>query len=323
MKTWQDQSVLVAGLGSIGQRHTRLLHSAGVKTIFVCDAVDGLARKTAETYPGVIPVESYEAGLARRPDAVFILTPPRLHIPMAVQAAQQGCHIFCEKPVSDDMTGIDRLRGVLDKTGVTFAVGLCFRYHEGVKKVREIVESGRIGRIVSIRAFMGENLPTVRPDYKTLFSAKYCGAFDLIHDLDLAVWFAGQPVRRMEVMYGNYSDIGIEAPDLAEFMIEFDDRCLATVHLDFFTNPRTREFMVTGTKGMAKVEFASWTKYTVSVWTEETGWESETRASARDDMFTDEDTAFLKAITGEPACIYGLDEGVRALALVDQALHGR
>ena len=41
MKTWQDQSVLVAGLGSIGQRHTRLLHSAGVKTIFVCDAVDG------------------------------------------------------------------------------------------------------------------------------------------------------------------------------------------------------------------------------------------------------------------------------------------
>ena len=93
------------------------------------------------------------------------------------------------------------------------------------------------------------------------------------------------------------------------------------MHLDFYTNPRTREFTVTGTKGMAKLEFASWDQYTVSVWTEETGWESETRACRRDDMFTDEDVAFLRAISGEPACIYGLDEGVKALALVDQALN--
>ena len=318
---WQEKSVLVAGLGSIGQRHTRVLHEAGVKTIYVCDAVDGIALKTAETYPGVIPVASYEDGLARRPDAVFILTPPKLHVPMAIQAARQGCQIFCEKPVAEDMHRIGELRQVLNETGATFAVGLCFRYHAGVQRLKALVDGGRIGRPVHIRAFMGEHLPAVRPDYKTLFSARYCGAFDLIHDLDLAVWFADRNVRRMEVMYGNYSDIGIEAPDLAQFMIEFEDRRLASVHLDFYTNPRTREFTVTGTKGMAKLEFASWDKYTVSVWTEETGWESETRASRRDDMFTDEDVAFLRAISGEPACIYGLDEGVKALALVDQALN--
>ena len=320
-KNWQDQSVLVAGLGSIGQRHTRLLHAAGVKTIYVCDAVSDVVQKTGASYPGVMSVQSYEDGLARKPDAVFILTPPKMHIPMAIQAARQGCHIFCEKPISDDMSGVEKLSQVIEETGVLFAVGLCFRYHAGVRKLKEIAESGRIGRLVHIRAFMGEHFPSVRPDYKTLFSAQYSGAFDLIHDLDLAVWFANQPVKQQSVVYGNFSDIGIQAPDLAEFLIEFEDQCLANVHLDFYTNPRTREFTLTGTKGMAKVEFASWDKYTVSVWTQETGWESETRATTRDAMFVDEDLAFLKAVSGEESCIYGIEEGCKALELVDQALH--
>jgi predicted dehydrogenase len=320
-KNWQDQSVLIAGLGSIGQRHTRLLHASGVKTIYVCDTMSAAVQKTVDTYPGVIAVDSYDAGLERKPDAVFILTPPKLHVPMAIQAAKQGCHIFCEKPISDDMTGIGALRKAIEETGVLFAVGLCFRYHAGVRKLKEIVDSGRIGRPIHIRAFMGENFPSVRPDYKTLFSAQYSGAFDLIHDLDLAVWFANQPVKRQSVVYGHFSDIGIQAPDLAEFLIEFENQCLANVHLDFYTNPQTRKFTVTGTRGMARVEFASWTKYTVSVWTQETGWESMTRATERDCMFIDEDLAFLKAISGEDTCVYGIDEGCKALALVDQALH--
>ena len=144
-------------------------------------------------------------------------------------------------------------------------VGLCFRYHKGLLKARQIVDAGRIGRIVSIRALMGEHLPDVRPDYRDLYLAKYNGAFELMHDIDLAIWFAGQEARTVHSIHGRFSDIGIEAPDLVEILLEFPDRCVASVHLDFFQLPRRRQIELMGTRGTITVEFASWNECAISV----------------------------------------------------------
>ena len=93
-------------------------------------------------------------------------------------------------------------------------VALCFRYHEGLVRAKQYLDSGRIGRLVSIRALMGEHLPDVRPDYRTMYLALHNGAFELMHDVDLALWYAGQPVRKVHCVYGTYSDIGIQAADM-------------------------------------------------------------------------------------------------------------
>ena len=61
----------------------------------------------------------------------------------------------------------------------------------------------------------------MRPDYQDLFTSKYGGAFDLMHEIDLAIWYAGLSVTRVAGFSGTYSDIGIEAPDLAEILIDF------------------------------------------------------------------------------------------------------
>ena len=80
---------------------------------------------------------------------------------------------------------------------------------------------------------MGEHLPDVRPDYKALYIAQYAGAFDLSHEVDLAVWYADQAVRSVQCVNGTYSDIGIAAPDIVQMVIEFEDRCVACIHLNF------------------------------------------------------------------------------------------
>ena len=82
-------------------------------------------------------------------------------------------------------------------------VALCFRYHEGLARAKQHLDSGRIGRLVSIRALMGEHLPDVRPDYRNIFLANHNGAFDLMHDIDLALWYAGQPVRKVHCVSGS------------------------------------------------------------------------------------------------------------------------
>ena len=164
--------------------------------------------------------------------------------------------MLSEKPLSDSTDGLDDLVALAAAEGKKVMVAHCFRYHDGLLKAKKALDAGRIGRLVSVRAMVGEHLPDVRPDYRSLFSAQHGGAFDLMHDIDLALWYAGLPVRQVYALSGSYSDIGIIAPDVAEILIGFEGPCLATVHLDFFQRPRRRQIELIGTDGVILVEFA-------------------------------------------------------------------
>jgi len=188
---------------------------------------------------------------------------------MAIQAIKAGCHVFLEKPLSDTLEGVSELSKLADEAERKVMVGFCFRYHKGLLKARELLRSGRIGQLVSIRAMMGEHFPQVRSDYKSTYYAKYSGAFELVHDLDLVIWYANQKIKNVYGVYGTFSDIGIEAPDTVEMLIEFEGKCVATVHLDFFQKPRRRVIEFIGTNGVMTIEFASWDEYTLSIYDEE------------------------------------------------------
>ncbi len=306
-------SVLVAGLGSIGKRHARILRELGVGDLRGCDPS---AARRAEL-PEARLFDSYEAGLAGRPDAVFLCTPPAMHIPMAMEAVRAGAHVFCEKPLSDTTDGIDALAALAAERARKVMVGLCFRYHEALRRARRLLDEGRIGRLVSIRAHMGEHLPEARPDYRSLFTSERGGAFDLTHEIDLAVWFAGRPVRRVASVSGTYSDIGIRAPDVVEILVDFADRCVASIHLDFFQKPRRRQTELIGTKGVILVEFARWERSTVSIY--DGAWTHEDLSTDRDDMFRAEDREFLEAVSGGRALSCTLDEARKSVDIVAAA----
>ena len=317
---WQDLSLLLAGCGSIGKRHARILACMGVRDIRVCDpSADQTAGLIAET-PQARIAPSFEHGLEAKPDAVFILTPPKLHVPMISAALAAGCHVFCEKPLSDSLEGVPALMQQAASSHRKVMVGLCFRFHEGLRQAKRMLDAGEIGRLVSIRAMMGEHLPTVRPDYRTLFSSKYSGAFDLTHDVDLALWYADQPVADVQSVYGSFSDIGIEAPDVVEMLIQFADRCVASVHLDFFQQPRRRQLELIGTEGVVTVEFASWDECTVSLFkaaTEE--WVREAVQTRRDDMFEAEDREFLLAVAEGRPLTCDIREALKSLEVIAKA----
>ena len=313
----RNPSVLLAGCGSIGRRHARVLRELGVRELWICDPSAAQREALRAETPVTREFDSYEAALRGKPEAVFILTPPHLHIPMAIQALKAGCHVFCEKPLSDRLEGLDDLEREIRTSGRIFMLGLCFRYHQGLLEAKALLDGGRIGRLVAIRAMLGEPLPEIRPDYKTLFTAQEVGVFDLVHEIDLALWFGGQRVRRVACVRGPYSDIGIAAPDVAEILVDFEDRCLASIHLDFFQHPRRRQLELMGTSGCVTVEFARWDGCTISLYAgRERGWEVRELATQRDDMFRDENREFLDAIKGGRPVRYGLEEGRRALEVV-------
>ena len=107
VKDWRKLSLLIAGCGSIGKRHARVLHGLGVTDIRACDPSGEQRRSLLEQVPSVKAYDSFEAGLADRPSVVLLCTPPAMHVPMAGQAIEAGCHVLSEKPLSDRSDGID------------------------------------------------------------------------------------------------------------------------------------------------------------------------------------------------------------------------
>lgn len=315
-----DLSILIVGCGSIGKRHAQVLWELGMRKITACDPSEAQRQSMQALLPGVEVTDNYAAALKTgKYDAVFILTPTAMHISMATQALHAGCHVFIEKPLSNSLAGVEELKKLAAEKNLLVMVGFCFRYHEVLRMAKDLLDQGTIGRLVNIRAFVGEPFAEIQPNYKNMYYSKYSGAFELVHDLDLAIWYAGQEVTQVQAVYGAFSDMGMESPDSIEMLLRFEDRLAANIHLDFYQHPRRRQIELMGVKGTIMVEFASWDKATLSWYNTDTrAWTVEEYKTARNDMFRDEDEEFLLAILGQRPLTCTIEEACKSLGAVAQ-----
>ncbi len=101
----EQRRVVIVGIGSIGRRHARLLRERKDIAVEVFEpSADMLTRAERELGP-LVKHESFELMLATQPDVVWICTPNPLHAPQTVAALGAGCHVFCEKPMSNSTRG--------------------------------------------------------------------------------------------------------------------------------------------------------------------------------------------------------------------------
>jgi predicted dehydrogenase len=317
-KQWNELSVLIMGCGSIGKRHGRALQILGVRDLWAFDPSAKAREAMAAQIPSIKLYDSYETVLGNRPDAAIICTPTNTHVPMAIEVIKAGCHVLSEKPISNSSDRIDELIALAERSKKKVMVALCFRYHAGVVKAYEYLQSAKMGRLVSIRALVGEHLPDIRPDYKTVLSFTQEGVFELMHDLDLALWMADKPVKKINCVHGSYSDIELGVADIAEFLIDFEGNCMATVHLDLFQHPRRRQLELFCTKGTIILEFSSWDVCTVSVYqAQNAAWQHEQIRTDRDDMFRAEDAEFLHCVAKDLPIKCTVEEGMKSLKAIE------
>src|SRR5918996_1528683 len=146
---------LIAGLGSVGRRHLRNLIALGEKNIV-------LLRSHRATLPddelAGYPIETdlQKALNKHRLDAVIVANPTALHLDVAIPAAESGCAILIEKPISHSMERIDRLQAAVRKSGSRILLGFQFRFHPGLLRAKQLILDGEIGRIISAHVHFGE-----------------------------------------------------------------------------------------------------------------------------------------------------------------------
>ena len=304
--------VLLVGCGSIGKRHAECLRDIGVEKIVFFDTDPQRSEELAQLYGGTT-VSSYEEGLQTDADCVYILSPAGLHIQQANMAVHAGKHVFLEKPLSDKLEGVYELAELANHKGLVVEVGFCFRFHEGIRELKRQLDLGVIGKLVSIRAMMGEHFPDCQPDYLSTDDVKFSGAFELVHDLDLAIYLAGEEPLACHGCFGSFGNLGFESPDTVEMLVSFSD-CIANVHLDFIQSPRTRTLTVLGREGQMVLNFSTWDQYELRIFARTRGqWETITAKTQRNDMFKAESLNFFAAVDGQEENLCPIHEAVKSL----------
>ena len=244
---------LIAGLGSIGRRHFRNLIALGEKDIV-------LLRTRKATLPddelAGYPVETdiQEALKKHKPEAVILANPTSMHLDVAIPAAEAGCHILLEKPVSHSLERLDILQKAAQKSGSKIWVGFQFRYHPTLNKARELMQSNTIGKILTVHAHWGEYLPQWHPweDYRQSYAARTdLGGgviVTLTHPLDYLRYLLGE-VESLWSFNRNISPLEIEVEDVAEIGLKFASGAVGGVHVNYFQRPPVHRLEIVGTDG--------------------------------------------------------------------------
>lgn len=318
-----NMKFLFNGLGSIGQRHLRNLHALGHREFFVYRT--GNVATPIETEYRVKRLESFEAGLALHPDAVFITNPTVFHLAHTKQALAAGCHVFIEKPVSHTLEGVDELEHLAQKKGRVVFVGYQLRFHPILRAIKEQVDQGAIGKPLAAHISVGQYLPDWHPDedYRTGYAArKELGGgaiLTLSHEIDYALWLLG-PARSVYALGGHLSMLSLDVEDVAKMLIEFKSGCIADIHIDYLQRPPGRTFHLIGEKGKIEWDYFS-DRARVYTYTNDKPAELLLPAGfEKNVMYREEVAQFIRAVEGREPPYSSLADGIATLVLARAAL---
>jgi len=307
--------ILVIGTGSIGQRHARNL-------LNLYNDVDLIAFRSGniERKPGVSVREyhSLDQALEERPIAAIISNPTSLHIPMALKVAEAGVNLFIEKPVSNNLVGIERLQRIVEEKNLTVMVGYCLRFHPLLKKIKATIMKGELGKVWFARIQAGQYLPDWHPeeDYRRGYSAKeHLGGgvvLDLSHEIDYIQWLLGD-VTDITARVEKISDLEIETDDYAEILLTFDGNIMAEVHLDYLQRFPTRTGMIVGEEGILFFDISN-NRYQLELPLKHRRVEISEPYDVNQ-MYKDEMKHFIECVVKKTASIVGLEEGIKSLKI--------
>ncbi|HEV2495925.1 MAG TPA: Gfo/Idh/MocA family oxidoreductase [Terriglobia bacterium] len=312
---------LVVGCGSIGRRHTENLRRLGVEEILAFDPDRSRSTSAASEY-GVQAVETLDAGYDQEPQIVLICAPTSLHLELAYQALEHRCHVFVEKPLSHQLDGTESLIASARERGRVLMVGYNLRFHSCVCKMRGWLEEKRIGHVASARLHAGSYLPARHPweDYRCGYGAKKnLGGgviLDSIHEIDYALLFFGMP-ETVNCLAGKFSNLEIDVEDVAEILLDYPDRKVVSIHLDYLDRPPQRYAEIIGDGGVIRSNLVDSTAQLFEG--EKNEWTRFRSRGGLNDAYVSEMKHFLECVSNATTPLVDGEAACRSLAVAEAA----
>jgi predicted dehydrogenase len=217
----------VVGAGLIGRRHAELIAAEPKAKLAGIADPSPIGRELAQALQSKWFATLSELLAAGRPDGVIIATPNQLHVENGLEAVAAGVPALIEKPIADNVAAGVRLVEAADQAGVALLVGHHRRYNPMIQKTKAVIDSGRLGRLLTVHAVFW----LMKPDeYFEAAWRREKGAgpvlLNLIHDIDLLRYLLGDVVA-VQAQESNVVRAAVEETAVA--ILRFANGALGTV----------------------------------------------------------------------------------------------
>jgi len=214
-----------------------------------------------------------EFGVAPTPDLTTMLADPQIegviltvpneqHLPLAREVAKAGKHVYTEKPIASSLEEGLEIEALEKTYGVTVTVGHSARLMAGIRKIREAIDSGELGRVGFIEAnFSNERALELTPKMWRWYKDRAPGgplSQLAIHHFDVVHYLGGEIVEASS-MASKLSPAGAEVDDQSMTLIRFADGKIGYVGASW-TSPGIFAVRVFGAKGLMhyEIDFGTW-----------------------------------------------------------------
>ena len=217
----------IIGCGNIFTMHaTSCDHLENATLVGVCDIKKDRADAAAKKYNVKAYYDYKELIENEKPDVVHICVPHYLHPIISRYALEQGVNVLCEKPMSIKYEdGVENVRIAKEK-GLKYGIIFQCRYNNTSKLVKENLENGKLGKIISARVVLTWSKPDSYyslSDWKGTWDKEGGGVIidQAIHSIDLANWFINDEPMEVQAHLSNRGHSIMEVDDTGEGFIRY------------------------------------------------------------------------------------------------------
>ena len=312
---------LICGLGSIGLRHLRNLKALGYTDIIVYSSGKSVMEGVKEETEKYEIYDSLPDALKQKPDVCMITNPTSLHVPVAILAANAGCHLYIEKPLSNTLEQLDELQKIVNNKKLITLITYQFRFHPHINLLKLFFSDAQneYGEPLYVTTEWSEYLPDWHPweDYKRGYSArKDLGGGVLltqIHPMNYLSYIFGA-IKKVQVNKISTKSLGVEVDDIADLMINFKSGMSGHVHVDFVQKPRVHTMKIVTSKGRFEWDYHKNTLHftsndgKVNIFTNDN--------FNRNDMFVEMLKDFVSCVKLNVETKFNLDEAINELEFI-------
>ncbi len=236
----------VIGAGSMGKNHVRV-YSEISDLVAIADVREDTGKPLAKKYKTKFYLDYRKMLDREKPDAVSVVVPTQFHKEVAIECLNRKIPTLVEKPIAHTLEDAEAIIESASKNKTTLMVGHIERFNPAVLKLKNLINKGTIGRIISILAIrVGISFPATKNNDVIIDLA--------VHDIDIFNFLLDStPISKKTVKHKLFKH---NLWDSASILLEYKNAG-CTIVTNWITPVKMRKLYVTGTDGFVELDYIS------------------------------------------------------------------
>jgi len=241
-----NRSICVIGSGRWGMNHIRTLSKMGCLTAIV-EPNSSRLEEVLSQFPQAKGYSNIEEAIKDRYDGYTLATPAETHYSISKQLIKAGLNILIEKPMTLTSEESRELNELAEESGSRVMVGHVLLFHPAISKIKEVIESGRLGKLHYIYSNR-LNLGTVRTE-ESVFSSF------APHDISVIDYLVGKPAINIEAKGSKFLQNNVFDSTISH--LEYPDNINAHIFVSWLHPFKQQLLVVVGSKAMISFDDAT------------------------------------------------------------------